>query len=346
MDTKDFFQVFNFFGQLTGDTELDNPRKRLDDLLEFCSKVDRLDIEGYLYSIGETGLSRLENLKKLIWSSCKFISFHNEQIRECYFSGGLFVFKDGLTYNEFCRRQEAWSSFVKRPLDLAELKKQLDEHPELVSEMIDETEEGEEDLLSYEEHDGEIIVQAPGDIGFEEVSRLAGQDHDEWIEEERSEFKAILRRIKSIGELSIIIIDRYLSLEKDRPKSIGSLDELAVKLAPILSDELFSSDVDGERLKRILLLEEPPRLKPRKEGLAIHLLKLLELEGPDTFQENDWFKRALGQWSLYNAQPRLSPKDISKKRDKCMKRICGIVREVMQKDKLEYEEKFMVDETE
>lgn len=330
MDIKDFFVILGFFDQMKRDTKPDNPRERMDELFDFCSNVSPVEIEGYLYGIGETGLSRLENLKKAIWSSCKFITINHNRIWLCYESDTSF--QESPSYQECLETLTALSLSQEEHISVEDL---LGADPDLT--IVHEEDGADTTYIPDDDPDHEVLIASRPEDFFSPAYREAFTEYivHEFLEGEKRVFLEKLGSITGAAESSIEIIDRYISREKDRPRSIGSIDELSEKLSPLLSELLFADDVDGERLKRMLLLEETPKLQGSRKGLAVHLLKVLELDGPDSFQESGWFDRAIDKWGLQDALQRLS--DESGIRKKRMQSICRIVREVMRKDELIYD---------
>lgn len=352
MDIKDFYIILGFFDQVERDTKQENPRERMDELFDFCSNVSPVEIEGYLYGIGETGLSRLENLKKAIWSSCKFITIHHEQIWLSYESNTSF--QESPSYKEHLENLTALNLSLQEPISLEDL---LGADPDLT--LFQEADEDEPEPEPYttnipdDDSDHEVLIASHPEDFFSPESRAAITEYivHEFLEGKKRVFLEKLVSITEAAESSIEIIDRYISREKDRPKS--TVERICSRISPILSEsDLFTKSIDDFELRRMLSPENgkesgmQPSTMIKNGTLALHLLKLLEMDGPDYFRQNDWFMRIAHKWGverlIHNRLYDFRREEYSQKTYKKIKRLCDVVKDEMQITSLKYEEVYLI----
>ena len=346
MDIKDFYIILGFFEQVERDTKLENPRERMDELFDFCSSVSPVEIEGYLYGIGETGLSRLENLKKAIWSSCKFISINHDRIWLCYESDTSF--QESPSHKEYLESLAAFSLSQEEHISVDDL---LGAAPDLT--IVHEEDGADTTDIQDDDPDHEVLIAPHPEDNFSPAYRAAFTEYivHEFLEGKKRVFLENLGSITEAAESSIEIIDRYISREKDRPKT--TVEKICSRISPILSEfNLFTKSIDEFELRRMLSPENgkesgmQPSTMIKNGTLALHLLKLLEMDGPDYFRQNDWFMRIAHKWGverlIHNRLYDFRQEEYSQKTYKKIKRLCDVVKDEMQIKSLKYEEVYLI----
>ena len=346
MDIKDFYIILGFFDQVERDTKQENPRERMDELFDFCSNVSPVEIEGYLYGIGETGLSRLENLRKAIWSSCKFITINHDRLWLCYESDTSF--QESPSYQEYLESITALSLSQEERISVEDL---LGADPDLT--IVHEEDGADTKYIPEDNPDHEVLIASHPEDFFSPESRAAFTEYivHEFLEGKKRVFQDKLGSITGAAESSIEIIDRYISREKDRPKS--TVERICSRISPILSEsDLFTKSIDDFELRRMLSPENgkesgmQPSTMIKNGTLALHLLKLLEMDGPDYFRQNDWFMRIAHKWGverlIHNRLYDFRREEYSQKTYKKIKRLCDVVKDEMQITSLKYEEVYLI----
>lgn len=342
MEIKDLYCIKEFFLRGGKDFKVD-----LDGLADFCAQVEQIDIESYLYEIGEKSLTRLARLKETIWDCCKFISLHKDLISKLYISGDHDVMadKDGVYFLDPDSFAD-YDCYYDYELECWVWTNKLETIEDFLTNMKDGVELVNHHFFFKTEEDYDKAVARFESLSFVELleTGVIPSVAVRFKKPSEKKFKKKLTKIIHILQLSLKIAKYYLDNEQGRPRNPNSVEEYADVLFPLLADKLLIQPTDSEGLARVISLKDKPILKPRTDALAIKVLQLLSLDGPDICRTEIWLSEALEVWGVKgSAYNRLYDKGegLSKKLTGTLSAICAIIKEAFELKRLQFEDEYL-----
>ena len=275
MNTNDYFAALEFFLQKNKDLPADTS-ERIDALTAFCKEVTEIQIQEYIYSIGETSTVRLEKLKKQIWECCKYIALHSRAISEFIASADDRKRKDFLTstssVSEYYEKEEVFEEAYLEAI------REFESDPEYRAHIEQVNAEWDEYVAKH----------------FDEFCHERPKTPSDSVETK-------LNNINDFAKQVIEIIDHYLRMEKRSPHPEDGIIILADEIAKVIDGQVFEEEINGDTLYYILRGEIPEKkltIKKGKTSLWIHLLRSVNSSGPECCQTEEWLEKMLTTWKI------------------------------------------------
>ena len=339
IDIQEFLTVFCSFGKIPFESHLKDTNRRIDRLIGFCNSITEGEIAKYVYEEGNKSVETIELLKRSIWNSCQNIIRYRDTIISHYIEDAFGTIETiPIVDDDDDDIEITGESTVYDPLFLSD--------NSFVSIIIPK---GTFDIPGPDDYTEEQVRL--GEVDTSGLGLEVPKGTPITVNIKLVPFREELYRISKTGQVFLDVINAYLINEKDRPKS--SVESICTSISPILTEfKLFTKDIDGYGLMRMLSPEDgnesdmQPSTMIKNETLALHLLKLLEMDGPEYFRQNNWFERIAQEWGvekhIHNRLYDFHQNNYSQKAYKRIKRLCDVVKEEMQIESLKYEEAFLI----